>query len=187
MAALDHDDGRAERSQCASSLALLGEATDRGAEQHLCLAQVRGEDAGVWQQRLDVERLRLGIEQAIAAGGHHHGVDDEVRQSTRRRELRDRGDDGGRGEHAGLHRGDGQVLEDRFDLLDDELRGHDVDAVDAAGVLGGQCRDGRGAVDAEGSEGFEVGLDAGATAGVRAGDGQCDGRSHEASWDRAAR
>ena len=49
---------------------------------------------------------------------------------------------------------------------------HLVDGLDADRVLGGDRRDRRGAVDAEGGEGLEIGLDPGATARIGAGDRQ---------------
>jgi len=57
-----------------------------------------------------------------------------------------------------LSRGDGEVVKDRFDLVHAYLRGHDVNSVDAAGVLRGQGGDGTGAVDAGPSGGLEVSL-----------------------------
>ena len=53
-----------------------------------------------------------------------------------------------------------------------------MNAADALGVLRGQGRDDRGAVHAERSKCFEVGLDAGASAGIRARDGERDWRRH---------
>ena len=57
----------------------LASGIDRRAEQYLGLAQVRCEQARVWQQRFDIERLGPGFEQPVAAGGNHRGVADQVR------------------------------------------------------------------------------------------------------------
>ena len=86
-------------------------------------------------------------------------------------------DRGGLRQHADLHRIDVEIGEHRVDLRGDEIGRHVVDAGDALGVLRGQRRDHRGAIDAERGEGLQVGLDAGAAAGIRAGDGDGD-RGH---------
>jgi hypothetical protein len=187
VAALDHDRGSAERAQGASRLTLLGERADRGVEQDLGLAHVGGDHCRLGQEGLQVQALRLGLEQAVAAGGDHHRVDDEPGQPAGRREVGDGVDDVGRREHARFHRSDGEVVEHGVDLRDDEIGGHRMYTADPSGVLGGQRGDGGGAEDAERGEGLQVGLDAGAAAGVRAGNGQRDGWGHAAVSSSAAR
>src|SRR5262249_52695954 len=58
------------------------------------------------------------------------------------------------------------------DLRGDEGGRQLMDGGDAAGALGRQRRDRRGAIDAERREGLEIGLNAGTAAGVGAGDGE---------------
>ena len=55
-------------------------------------------------------------QQPIASLGDHHGIDDEVGQVERFDRCGDGFDDGGGGEHAGLHRVAAEVGDDRFDL-----------------------------------------------------------------------
>lgn len=78
-------------------------------------------------------------------------------------------DGGGVAERAGLDDVWGEVFENGFDLLEDEIWREDFHARDAARVLDGEKRDGGGAVNVEAMEGFEVGLYAGAPGGVGAG------------------
>ena len=81
----------------------------------------------------------------------------------------DNADNGGVEEHPGLHGGGAQFGEDGLDLRADDggLRG--LDGGDPLGVLRRQASDGAGAVDTEGGEGLEVGLDARAPAAVGTG------------------
>src|SRR5439155_24623451 len=53
-----------------------------------------------------------------------------------------------------------------------------VDGANANGVLGGDRRDDRHPIDAQGGECLHVGLDAGTGPRVRAGDGQRDRQRH---------
>src|SRR5690606_18840945 len=75
-------------------------------------------------------------------------------------------------EHAQLDRRDAEVTEAGIDLGTQEAKVRHLHRGDAAGVLGGQCRDGAQAMYAMGGEGLQVGLDAGAAAGIGSGDGQ---------------
>ena len=81
-------------------------------------------------------------------------------------------DDVGRGQHAGLDAAHVEVVEHRLDLLAHErgLEGHD--AAHLGRVLRRHGGQGTGAVHAQGGEGLEVGLGAGAPARVGAGDGE---------------
>ncbi len=101
------------------------------------------------QQRLHVQPLRLRLQEPVPAGGHHHRIDDQTGQPAGGRESGDSPHDLRRGEHPGLHRRDGEVLEHRVDLRDHEVGGHPVDAADALRVLGGKRGDRAGAEDAE--------------------------------------
>ena len=71
-------------------------------------------------------------------------------------------DDRGVGQHARLDRVAAEVSDHRLDLRGHEIIGNDVHTMDANGVLGGQRRDRRGAIDAMRGKRLQVGLDAGA-------------------------
>jgi hypothetical protein len=58
----------------------------------------------------------------------------------------------------------------------DEFRRYLMDGDDTSGVLGGQGGDDRRAIDSEGRERFEVGLNPGAAARVRTRNGHGDWR-----------
>jgi len=62
------------------------------------------------------------------------------------------------------------VREDRVDLGGDDLCRDLMDGLHAEGVLGGDRRDGRGAIDTERGKRLEVGLDPGPTTRIGAGD-----------------
>ena len=81
-------------------------------------------------------------------------------------------DDGGGGEHPGLHPAHGEVVEHGLDLLADERGLECHDAAHLGRVLRGHGGEGARAVHAVGREGLEVGLGAGAAARVGSGDGQ---------------
>jgi hypothetical protein len=132
----------------------------------------------MWQQLVEVAPLRVGFQQHMSGRGDHDRIHHQVRQPAGGGEFRDRADDVRRGEHAGLHGGDGEVVQHRLDLCDDERRGYRVHTGDAAGVLRGEGGDGTGTEHAERRERLQIGLDAGTAAGVRAGDGHGDGWVH---------
>src|SRR4026207_1843447 len=76
-------------------------------------------------------------------------------------------------EHAGLYRVGADVFHDRVDLRAYKLWTQLVDLSDSDGVLGGDRRERRGAVDANSGEGLEIRLDSGASARIRSRDRKC--------------
>ena len=116
-----------------------------------------------------------GSQQAVAALGDHHRVEDDVGRPPRGETLGHGRDDLDAAEHPELDRIDPQVAEHGVHLLPHECGIDGVDRLHPQRVLGGQRGDDRGAVDAECGEGLEIGLDAGAATAVGAGDGQRDG------------
>ena len=81
-------------------------------------------------------------------------------------------DDGRAREHPGLEGRDREIFRDGVELRSDDVGIDVLDGADADRVLGGDRRDDGHAVDAEGRERLQVGLDAGPGPGVGAGDGQ---------------
>jgi hypothetical protein len=83
------------------------------AQQHARLGQVRREHRRERQDRLDEHRGRVLRQQAVAALGDHHRVDDDVRGRAGRDRLReplgDRARDRRRAEHADLRGVDAHV------------------------------------------------------------------------------
>src|SRR5207247_7589092 len=74
-----------------------------------------------------------------------------------------------------------EVVEHGVELLADERRGHLPDPPHAGRVLRGERGQHARAVHAEGGEGAEIGLDAGAAARVGARDGERDGAGGHAA------
>ncbi len=104
--------------------------------------------------------------------GDHDGIYDEALEVKFAKHGGDGTDKGCGGKHTGFSGVSADVVEDRAELECVEFRGNIMNAVDALGVLCGKSGDGRHAVDAEGVEGFKVGLYAGAAARIGAGDGE---------------
>ena len=106
-------------------------------------------------------------QQPIAALRDHHRIDDHERQLQRRDRGRDRLDDRGVREHAGLVGIDRDVAGDRFNLRGrPRLARQRERRLRRARVLRGHGRDRAGAVHAERGERLQVRLDARAAAGV---------------------
>lgn len=98
--------------------------------------------------------------------GDHDGVNDEGEEEAGR--LKGDGfDHFGRAEGAGFGGLGREVFGDSVELGNGESGSEDFHGFDADGVLDGEQREDRGAVDAVLVEGFQVRLDAGAAAGVR--------------------
>ena len=87
------------------------------------------------------------VQQAITALGDHYRVDHQVWQVERFDRSGHGLDDLRRRQHAGLDGIAADVAGHRFDLGGDEVIGHQVDAADAEGVLGGQGGDCRRSID----------------------------------------
>jgi hypothetical protein len=154
--------------------------------QHLGLVGVGRRDRRSAQEVL-VGAFGLGLEQPVAGGGDHHGVDHQ-REVELAGALGDGLDDLGRREHPGFRRAHVEVVGDGLELRLDLPDREDVGGLDAPGVLGGDGGDRRRAEDAVGGHRREVGLDPRAAAGVAARDRQPDRsvfgcwRSHRRSY-----
>jgi hypothetical protein len=172
LAALHHHPPGAVAAQLEGGGGGVGDAADRLIQQGLGLADVGGGDQGVREQGVEVRPLGAGVEQAGTGRRHQHRVDHQVGQPAPGGGVGHVLDDLLGGQHAGLHRSDGQVRQHGVELGVEELGRRDVHRLDADRVLGGQRRDDAGAVDAEGGERDQIGLDAGTPTGVRARDRQ---------------
>jgi hypothetical protein len=75
-------------------------------------------------------------------------------------------------QHARLEGRHRQIAEHRLDLSAQRLRRQRIHPADTTGVLGGDAAQGRAAVNLQGREGLEVGLDASTTTGITAADGE---------------
>ncbi len=142
--------------------------------QHGGFVQVGHDERGQRQQfaHQDLDGIRL--EQPGAAGGDHHRVHHK-RYAPFLEKCGNHADDFRRMQHSRLHRGGPKCVENGLDLPPHHFRTTAFNGAHARGVLGGDTGDGRRSMHAEGGEGFQVRLQAGATTAVRSGDGQRDG------------
>jgi hypothetical protein len=147
-------------------------------------AQVRRHDIGEREQLRAHGVDGIWLEQHVAAGCNHDGIDDERHAGEGCEAAHDCFDSGAVGQHAGLDGADAQVVGERGHLRGDDGGGKLKDRLHALRVLRGDRRDDGGAVDAEGRERLEVGLDAGAARAVRAGNGQGNRRRRHRSAPR---
>ena len=188
MPALDQHRARAEREQFLALLPHLGFVFgDRRLQQGGGFRQIRGDDQRLRHQHIAQDLDRFGREQPVAGRRDHHRIEHDLALVVTFEPRRHRFDHRRLRQHADLDRADIEIGKHRIDLRGDEVRRHVVDRGDALGILRGQRRDHRGAIDAERGEGFQIGLDAGAAAGIRARDGDRDRRGHAAPrFSRAA-
>ena len=115
---------------------------------------------------------RLGLQEAVPALCHHHGIHHE-RLETVLADLCGNGlDDPLVGEHSRLHRVRADVLDDRIYLQGHERRVNREDSQHAHRVLGRERGDCARPVDAQRGKRLQVCLDSRPAPGIRAGDGQ---------------
>ena len=187
VAPFDDDGPRPQLEDVPRRLPSLLGGSDGAAEQDLGLGQVRRRDSSERQQSRAEGGHRLLVEEPGATLGDHHRVDHQQRDPQLLDRTGDDLDDLGAGQHAGLGGVRAEVRDDGVDLRPDQRDGQRQDLSDAEGVLGGDGRDRRGAVDSQRGEGLEVGLDAGSTPGVGARDGQRDRELHAVRSRRSPR
>jgi len=156
-----------------SCLPHLFDPGDREPRQRLSLRNVRRDHKGKRKETLDDRFDRIGSKERRAALGHHHRIDHQSLDTVRLHFRCNDVDDPGVGEHPGFGGIDGDIFEDRIDLSADELRRQVVDPLDAHGVLGRHGCDRRCPEDAQGGEGFQIGLDPRPAPGIRTCNGQC--------------
>ncbi len=162
MSALDDDRSRLQHGNATRGFAHVVHRSNRHLREHFGFGNVGGDHAGQAQQRPADGVHGLVVQQVIAALGHHHRVDDQVRQVERLNRGRHRLDDLRGRQHAGLDRVAAEVARDGLDLRGHEVVGQDVDAGDPDGVLGRDRGNGAGAVHAVCRESLEIGLNPGA-------------------------
>ncbi len=165
MTAFQHDRPAAEPEQVASGQPSIGHVLpQRPAQQHLGLGEIWCEHHSEGDEQLCERGDRVVLEQLRAALGHHDRIDHQWLQRPLRQLPRHQLDDRGAGQHAGLDGGRPQVFRHRHQLASNQVKPDLLVAGHAFGVLGGDSRDDAGAMQTEGCEGLEVGLDAGAAA-----------------------
>lgn len=140
----------------------------RQAGERFRFGDIRGDDQGqleqVGSQRLDSG----GVDQEVSGAADHHGIDDQILDFPALELAGDGAHDVGRRQHSGFGGVDSNVLRNCFDLERHVLGGNVGDAGDSDGVLGGDRCDGAHAVNFQGRESLQIGLDAGAAAAVGA-------------------
>lgn len=165
MAALDDHPARTVREDLRGGPPhprLVGDG-DAGELGHL--VEVRGGDRGDGQQLRAYGVEGFGGEQGVPVLGDADGVDDDGCAGPRE-EFRDGVDEGGRGQHAGLHGLDADVVDDAAVLGAHGVHRELPGSLHAQRVLGGDRGQHAHAVGAEGQHRLQVGLDARTAAGV---------------------
>ena len=148
-------------------------AVDGLAQQQRRLGEIGGDDGAVGHELVAQCGDGLGLQQRIARGGHHYWVEHDAAHVGILAQCREDGAyEVGAVQHTNLHCVGADVAQHRAYLPGHEVLGNWVHAVDAHGILVDDGHDSRRAVDSQGRECLEVGLQAGATRGVAAGDGQ---------------
>ncbi len=176
VAALHHGPLGTYRHELVRRRDLAFEIIDQVPREHRRLAPVGSDDERMRDEQFDIGPLGVRVEQALPGRRHHDRIHDEVGQPALGGQIGDDGHVGGGGQHAGLDRGDREVVEDRLDLQTQERRVGRDDPSYLDGVLGGERGDRRAAVDAERRERPQVGLDAGAAPRVGSRDREGDRR-----------
>ena len=140
-------------------------------EEHRQFRQVGRDQVGEGQE---FTQFRFGglLQEPVAAGGHHHGVQDHDGGTGLFQPAADGGNHRGVTQHADLDGVDADVIADGLKLGGQEVRRGYVDGPDAMGVLCRQGGNGGHAVAAVGGNALEVRLDPRPSGRVRSGDGQ---------------
>ncbi len=157
----------------AGALHVVG-AADAPAHEHRGFVEVRSDERGERHEPPHDEPLGIAVEQAIARGRDHHGVEHVVREPPPRDAVGHRVDEGGGAEHPRLHRGGRQVVGESVELAGDERDRDRLPAPDPDRVLGRDGGDHARAEHAELVERLQVGLDPGAAARIGSRDREGD-------------
>ena len=139
--------------------------------------KIRSDERGERKKQTPVGSDGGGLQKRIAAGGHHHGINDERNAAFGfSQNLGHSADDGGRIKHPGFHSGDGKRLEAHSDLFGDDFGANGLDRRNTTGHLGHHTSHRRLRIGTEGGNCFEIGLNARTAGIVRTGDRENDGR-----------
>ena len=177
MAAFDERGATETRFDFARRVAHLLDGPDFPTNQNGCFIQIWCRQHGEGEQlRLNGSHRRR-LKQTCSTRSAHHRVHDERRSVSSLETTRDHPDNFAGEQHAGFGRGRTQTLQHGFDLLSHDFRIARLNSTDAVGILRGDAGDGAGAVHAERSECFQIGLNARAAAAVGTGDGESHGHS----------
>ena len=192
VTALDEHPAGAHRVQGVGGLDGARGVGDRDPGEQADLVEVRGHQRRAPEELGADGRHRLGGQQRLAVHRRRHRVDDERHGCVPPDpdlvgDRPDRGDDLGRGEHAGLRGADPDVGDDGPDLRGDDVGRDQVDPGDAERVLHRDGRDRDAAVDPASRHGPQVGLEPRRAAGVGAGDRQRAGRGRRHGGQRPTR
>ena len=166
MAAFDHDRLRSQFQDGAGRGHAVVPSPDRSAGQRFGFRNVWRDEVRQGQQSPAEGLDRVFTEQAVAALGDHHRVDDQGAEPMPLDAGGHDFDDGRAREHSGLECGNRKIFGNGVELRGDDAGIDLLDGPDADGILGGDRGDDRHAVDAKRGERFQIGLDAGTGPGV---------------------
>ncbi len=172
VAAFDDDELGSKAMDAAGGFFHGVQIVNREIGENACFRGIWGDNKGYGEDVGDEGGDGVLLKELITVFGDHDGIYDEAIEVKFAKDGGDGTDKVCGGKHTCFSGVSADVVEDRAELECEEFRGNIMNAVNAPGVLCGKCGDGGHAVDAEGVEGFKVGLYAGAAAGIGAGDGE---------------
>ena len=173
VAALDHHGARALFDQFLRRRLHCRHVLDLHARQQGGLVNIRRDDGGALHQLFGQEFDSHRIQQIRVAGARlDYRVEYHVRKGVAIEELRDHRCVGAVAQHADLHRGDGDVFDERIELRAEDRGGRDVHALYALRGLHGERRHRGDPIAVVRGKGFQVGGNARACARIKPGDAE---------------
>ena len=155
----------------------LGEVAAGHAREDAKFVEIRSDERGERKKQMPIGSDGGRLKKRIAAGGHHHGINDERNAAFGfSQNLGHSADDGSRVKHPGFHGGDGECLKAHSDLFGDDFGANGLDRRNTTGHLGHHTSHSRLCIGTEGGNRFEISLNARAAGIVRTGDREDDGR-----------
>ena len=155
----------------------LGEVAAGHAREDAKFVEIRSDERGERKKQTPIGSDGGRLQKRIAAGGHHHGINDERNAAFGfSQNLGHSADDGSREKHPGFHGGDGKCLEAHSDLFGDDFGTNGLDRRNTTGHLGHHTSHSRLRIGTEGGNRFEISLNPCAAGIVRTGDREDDGR-----------
>ena len=171
----EQDSARAHRQQIASCRLQDTGVRYISTQQQNSFIQVWRDEGRARKQLAHQDLHRFTGNQAVPTGSHHHGIQHHVFQLVVVDSPSHYIDNFWGMQHADLDGINANVVHHRLNLGFEKLGWYAVNTLHTLGVLRSQSCDGSHAEAAQGSKGFQIGLDACSAAAVRSCNGQYTG------------